>query len=149
MIEVSATEVLSDTGELRRNWAKGIYTINTLRTQSAMGWIGNEPVILPDVKFDIRTRNASIAVQSLDGLPINHSSSLMISLGAQAIPTGNSLPFRLEPILGQLTVHARKGLRLFKRTINQKEKELPVEYRNGKYVISLGKLQNTSWLFLK
>ncbi len=149
MIAANATEVLSDTGEIRRNWAKGIYTINTPRTQAAMGWIGNEPVVLPDVKIDIRTRNASVAVQSTDGAPIKLSSSLMISLGARAIPTGNTLPFRPEPVLGQLTIHARKGLRLFKRTLYQKEMEIPVGYNDGKYVINLEASLKTSWLFLK
>jgi Cellulase (glycosyl hydrolase family 5) len=149
MIADNATEVVSDTGEIRRNWAKGIYTINTPRSQAAMGWIGNEPIILTDVKLDIRTRNASVAVQSLDGAPIKLSSSLMISLGAQAIPTGNTLPFRSEPVLGQLTIHARKGLKLFKTPPYQKEKEIPVDYSDGKYVINLETSLGTSWLFLK
>ena len=94
MIADNATEVISDTGEISRNWSKGIYTINTPRTQAAMGWIGNELIDLPDVIIYIRTRNASVAVQSLDGAPIKTSSSLMISLSAQALPTGNALPFR-------------------------------------------------------
>lgn len=145
----NATEVLSDTGEIRRNWAKGIYIINTPRTQSAMGWIGNEPLALKDVEIDLSTRNASVAVQSVDGAPINLSSSLMISLGARAIPTGNTLPFRSEPILGQLMIRAPKGMRLFKRTIGQKEKGIPVVYSDGKYVINLDASLETSWLFLK
>jgi len=149
MIADDTTEVLSDTGEIRRNWAKGIYTINTPRTQAAMGWIGNEPIILPDVKFDIRTLNASVAVQSLDGAPIKLSSSLMISLGARAIPSGDKLPFRSEPVVGQLTIQARKGLRLFKRPSSHKEEEIPFDYTNGKYVINLEYLLGTSWLYLK
>lgn len=149
MIADNATGALSDTGEIRRNWTKGIYTINTPRTQAAMGWIGNEPIDLPDVKFDVRTRNATVAVQSLDGAPIKQSSNLMISLGAQAIPTGNTLPFRSEPVLGQLTIRAHKGLKLFQRTLDQKEKEIPVDYNDGKYVIHLEASLGTSWLLLK
>jgi hypothetical protein len=149
MIETNATEVLSDTGEIRRSWTKGIYTINTPRTQAAMGWLGNGSVVLPDVKFDIKTRNASVAVQSLDGLPINQSANLMISLGAQSIPTGNTLPFRSEPVVGQLTIRARKGLKLTERTIDQKEKEIPVVFSHDKYVINLESSLKTSWLFLK
>lgn len=149
IIARDATEVLSDTGEIRRNWTKGIYIINTPRTQAAMGWIGNEPIVLPDVTISVRTRNASVAVQGLDGAPIKSSSSLMISLGAQAIPTDNALPFRSEPVQGQLTIHAHKGMKLFKRTVDQREKEIPVGYKNGKYVINLKDALETSWLFLK
>lgn len=150
MIDNNATEVLSDTGELRRNWVKGIYTINTLRTQAAMGWIGNKPIVLPDVTFDVKTRNATVAVQSLDGKPIKLSSSLLISLGARCVPsTGNTLPFRCEPVLGQLTIGAPQGLRLFKRTVYQQEKEIPANYSDGKYVINLRASLGTSWLFLR
>lgn len=149
LIANDATDVLSDTGEIRRNWGKGIYTINTPRTQAAMGWIGNEAITLPDVKIEISTRNASVVVQSLDGEPIKLSSRLMISLGAQATPVSDISPFRSEPILGQLTIHARRGLKLFNRTFNNKEKELSVAYNDGKYVIKLNRLQDTNWLLLK
>jgi hypothetical protein len=149
LIETDATEVLSDTKEIRRNWTKGIYTIDTPRTQAAMGWIGKESVLLPDVKFDIKTRNASVAVQSLDGLPIRQSSSLMISFGAQSIPSGNALPFRSEPIEGQLTIKARKGLKLSERTAGHRGNEIPVVYSDGKYVINLQRSLKTSWLYLR
>jgi hypothetical protein len=88
-------------------------------------------------------------VQSVDGLPINQSSSLMISFGAQSVPTGNTLPFRTEPVLGQLTIRAGKGLRLLKSTFKQSENEIPVEYSDGKYVINLKTPLETSWLYLK
>ena len=73
----------------------------------------------------------------------------MISLAAQAVPTGNTLPFRAEPVLGKMTIHARKGLKLFKRTLNLKESEVPVVYNDGKYTIGLEAVLETSWLFLK
>lgn len=149
MLASNATEVVSDTGEIRRNWVKGIYTIDTPRTQAAMGSIGNQPVVLQDVRISIKTYNASVAVQSLDGAPISSSSSLMISLGAQSIPTGNALPFRSEPVVGQLTIHAPKGMKLFKSTLYQMEKNIPVDYSDGKYVINLKAALKSSWLFLK
>jgi hypothetical protein len=149
MIEANATEAVSDTGEIRHNWAKGIYTINTPRTQAAMGWIGDEHVVLSDVSFDIKTRNASVVVQSLDGLPINQSSSLMISMGAQGVPTGIALPFKSEPVLGQLIVRAHKGMRLLKNDKGQQENEISVAYHGGQYVLNLEKASGTSWLFIR
>jgi len=150
MIDGNATEVLSDTGEIRRDWGKGIYTINTPRTQAAMGWIGNESIVLSDVTLNVKTRNASVAVQSMDGMPIKQATSLLISLGARSIPsTGNTLPFRSEPVLGQLTIRAPKGLRLFKKAVHQQTKEIPVHYSDSKYVINLDASRGTAWLFLK
>jgi hypothetical protein len=149
MLERDATEALSDSGEIRRNWKKGIYTINTPRTQAALGSIGNESIVLADVTIEAGTLNASVAVQSMDGLPIRQSSNLMISLGSQSVPTGNTRPFRTEPVVGQLTIHARKGLKLIHENAHRKEKNIPVEYLDGKYVINLNATLETSWLFLK
>lgn len=144
-----AVEVASDSGEIRRNWKRGIYTINTSRTQAAMGKIGNEQIVLPDVKMEIKTPNASVVVQSMDQEPISASTRLMISLGARAVPTVKSLPFRAEPVEGQLTIRASKGLRLIKQIPGEKERVLPAIYADGKYVINLEAGLDTSWLFLK
>lgn len=149
MLAEDATEAISDTGEIRHNWAKGIYTINTPLTQAAMGWIGKEQIDLQDVRFDIKIRNASVAVQSLDGVPIRQSSRLLISLGSQAVPSGDMLPFRAEPVLGQLIIHANKGLKLFKAALNDKDQEVPFDYRDGAYVINLAESLGTACLFLK
>jgi len=150
MIDGNATEVVSDTGEIRRNWAKGIYTVNTLRTQAAMGWIGNESILLSDVTFDVKTRNATVVVQSLDGAPIRRSSRLLISLAARSVPSaGNRLPFRWEPVVGKLTIRAPKGLRMYKRISPSQEKEILVKYSEGKYLIDLDSSFFTSWLFMR
>jgi hypothetical protein len=55
VIEDNASEATSDTGEIRRNWDLGIYTINTPRSQAAMGWIGGNQIKLADVEIDATT----------------------------------------------------------------------------------------------
>ena len=52
-----------------------------------MGWIGGRDVTLTDVHMSIVTRNATVAVQSLDaGAPISASRAIMISVGASSVP---------------------------------------------------------------
>jgi len=150
LIPENATEVSSDTGEIKRNWIKGIYTINTAQTQAAAGMVGDEKIRLADVNFYIKTRNASIAVQSLDGEPINVSSSLMISLGTQSQPSRNGLPFLIEPLNGQIVIHAHKGMKLYKSNSMQKGRRTAVafDFHEGEYVIKLDPSLDTSWLFL-
>ena len=73
-----------------------------------------------------------------------------ISFGARALPSaGNTLPFRSEPVLGQLTIRAPKGLRLFKKLAHQQATEIPVHYSAGKYSINLDAVRGTAWLFLR
>lgn len=150
LIDPSASEVVSDTGELRRNWDLGIFTINTARTQAATGWIGGRSIALTDVVFDISTPNASVAVQSLDGRAIPGAKSLLISLGARSIPAANNrTPFSSEPVTGTLQIRAEPGLKLFRRALPGEEREVHTDYRDGKYVITLDRGLSTYWLVLK
>jgi hypothetical protein len=151
LLDPGASEAISDTGELRRNWETGIFTIDTPRTQAAMGWIGGQSVRLADVALAVNTRNATVAVQSLDDKPIREASALLISLGARSIPSsGNQLPFRSEPVVGSLTIRAKNGLRLFKRVgAGNDEREIPVSYEGGEYHVKLDRDVATYWLTLK
>jgi hypothetical protein len=151
LINSDAAEAVSNTGELRRNWDQGIYTIDTLRTQAAMGWIGGKKISLADVDIVAATRNATVAVQSLDGNPISKSRNIMISLGARSVPkSANQLPFYSEPVEGQLMIRAPKGLKLHKKKTSSEERhEIPAPYRDGRYLIALDRGLRTYWLILK
>ncbi len=151
LIDGNAEEAVSDTGELRRNWDKGTYTIDTPRTQAAMGWIGGKAIKLADVEISSTTRNATVAVQSLDDHPISKSGAIMISLGARSVPkAANQLPFYSEPVIGRLTIRAPKGLKLTTRSGPAKEeREIPATYEAGRYRIQLDRNLGSYWLMLK
>ena len=151
VIDGKASEAVSDTGELRRNWDQGIYTIDTPRTQAAMGWIGGKRIALADVEIATTTRNATVAVQSLDGKNIGEARAVMISLGARSIPeAGNQMPFHSEPVTGHLTIRAGQGLKLYRRRGAASENEaIAVPYENGRYQIDMGRDGIDYWLVLK
>ena len=146
-----ATESISDTGELRRNWENGVYTISTPRTQAAIGWIGGKKISLADVDITVKTSNATVAVQSMNADEISNSRAILISLGARSIPKSeNSLPFYSEPVEGQLLIRAPKGLKLYRENRAAKEsREIPVPYMNGRYHINLERRLEAYWLVLK
>lgn len=151
LINSDAAEAVSDTGELRRNWEQGIYTINTPRTQAAMGWLGGKTIRLADMDVAVTTRNATVAVQSLDGKPIAQSGAILISLGARSVPqSANQLTFYSEPVEGQLTIRAPKGLKLYKRYTSDGERQvISTSYKNSRYLIHLDRGLETYWLVLK
>jgi hypothetical protein len=150
-VDIESAEAVSDTGELRRNWTRGTHTINTPRTQAAMGWVGGETFRLTDVEIAVVTKNATVAVQSLDGNPIGESRQLLISLGARAVPmSAHQLPFHSEPVQGQLTIRAPKGMKLYQMTNSNGAKPgTDIPYRQGRYVLTLGRGLRTHWLMLK
>ena len=107
------TFVASDTGELRRDWAAGIETIDTPLSQAALGWVGGKRVQLRDVAFDVRTPKAALAVTSLDGQPIASSRQLLVTaVGQAAASPGGGLPFMAQPIEATVTLRGTVPLRL-------------------------------------
>ncbi|WDY60201.1 cellulase family glycosylhydrolase [Pseudomonas sp. PSKL.D1] len=150
LLAADADEAVSDTGELRRNWQQGIYTINTPLTQAASGWLGGRSTEVGDIRIDLKTPYASVAVQSLDAKPLNQSRSLLISLGTRAVPRPDDMtPFHVEPLQGTLNIRAPAGLKLHTRSSDGKETVLATDYKNGRYAISFDGKQMSNWLFLK
>jgi hypothetical protein len=107
------TFVVSDTGELRRDWAAGIETIDAPLSQAALGWLGGKRIQLRDVAFDVKTPKAALAVTSLDGQPIATSRQLLVTaVGQAAASPGGGLPFVAQPIDATLTLRGTLPLRL-------------------------------------
>jgi hypothetical protein len=150
LLEKDAKEVVSDTRELRRNWEEGIFTIDTPRTQAAMGWLGGRQIRLADVEIELSTRNATVAVQSLDGNGISNARALMVSLGARSVPKSpNDGIFNSEPVSGHLIIRAQSGLKVYKHDGVSNDQEVPASYSDGRYRIELGARLGTYWLVLK
>jgi hypothetical protein len=151
IIESDAKSVTSDTGELERDWENGIFTVNTVRTEAAMGRIGGKLINLSDVDVAVKTETATVVVQSLDEKSINASSKILISLGARSVPKrDNEAPFYSEPVVGQLTIRARQGLKLYpQRGASADETAIEVPYEDGRYRIVLDPSLGTYWLLLK
>jgi hypothetical protein len=149
-IPVNASEVVSDSGELKRNWDQGTFTISTPRTQAAMGWIGGKTITLPEVEVAVTTRNSVVAVQSLDGNPIGQSRKIMISLGARSVPRAeNSLPYYSEPVEGRILVSAPPGLNLrVSDARSGKLRRVPASYKDGRYILALDRSLRSSWLVM-
>lgn len=146
LLDANASESTSDTGELKRNWKRGLYTINTPRTQAATGWIGGESISLANIQVNATTANASVVVQSLNDTPLGQSQDLMISLGTRAVPNEEERPpYYVEPLAGSLSIQAPAGLTLFTAQM----KKLPATYADGRYTIKFDGLQASGWLFLR
>jgi hypothetical protein len=150
-LPLDAAEVHSGTGELRRTWGDGVFTVDTPHTQAASGWIGGKTIRLRDVEIAAATRNASVVVQSLDGKPISESRSLLLSLAARALPReGNRLPFHSEPVEAQLLVRAGQGLGVYRLGAAPGARlELPHVRRDRRYEIATDARTRAVWAILR
>lgn len=107
---VGAREVVSDTGELRRNFAKGFHTVDTPKTQVVGGWIGSTPFDLSGMRVRLRTPNAVVAVSSLTQQPIARAAKLLVTTVGPVVPTAkNALPFRAQPVAGSVLIKKLTG----------------------------------------
>jgi hypothetical protein len=150
LIDRNAKESISDTGELHHNWETGIFTINTPRSQAAMGRIGGRTIKLADVDIEVSTPNATVAVQSLDRKSLPEAGAILISLGAQSIPESKGKAvFYSEPVIGRLTIRARKGLKLYPQRERADQPAIAAPYSEGRYHIALDRNLHTYWLLLK
>ena len=143
--------VQSDTGELKRDWAKGVQTIDTPRTQAATGWVGAEKINLKDVTFGITTPKAAVCVTSLDGQPIGASRRILITAVARAVENPDrKTPYLSEPVSGAVTIRSQvSGLKL--AALGPDGKELPAAApatSGGAYTINLPVAGGTHWFLL-
>ncbi len=142
--------VSSDTGEITRDWANGVYTINTENSQLATGKIGGKSIRLGDLEIQLITENAAVAAQSLDNIPLKTSEKILISLaGRSKLSAGNKLPYLSEPIIGVIAIAAKEGMTLFGLNKYGKEFELPTIYSEGRYQINLDNSVKSYWLLLR
>lgn len=128
-------EIVSDTGELRRNWEDGTFVINSPYTKAAVGWIGGKSIALGEVEIAVATGHASVIVQSRDSKPIAESRDIMITATGVVQPkAANQLPYRRAPIDVVLRLRAPTGLRL---SAADSGRNIPMMYKDGSYRMQL------------
>lgn len=142
------TYVVSDTGELTRDWIRGIQLIDTPRTQAASGFVGGQTLRLGDVTVAVDTPMAAVAVSSLDGAIASSQRILLTTIARAEAPNGR-LPFRTEPVTGTITIRAPAGLRVLPLSGDGTPGQpLAARYADGAYAVTLTGREGTHWFLL-
>ncbi|MBM3214095.1 hypothetical protein FJZ36_04190 [Candidatus Poribacteria bacterium] len=88
-IDRSAQVVRSLTGELEWRYGVGIATVDTPRSQGAVGFLAKAgPIALGDVTIECRNEFGSVSVISLDGLPLAESRRILVQTLTEDRPYG-------------------------------------------------------------
>jgi hypothetical protein len=137
-------DLTSDTAELKRDWKRATFTVDTARTQLASGAIGGRELKLGDVNIRLQTPRASVAVQSLDDKPIRESGHLLVSIATDASPAGEKdLPYSSEPVRGDIEI-AAAGF-----TADSRQPGVQVREQQGRTLIVLNGKEVAHWLSLQ
>jgi hypothetical protein len=143
--------VESDTGQLRRNWAEGVQTIDTPKSQTAAGWLKGHKVALTDVEVNITTPKAVVSLSSLDDQPLKVSKKILLTAIARAQPgPSGRMPFFSERVAGTVTINSSHSkLQLIPLASSGVEMD-PIELKStsGRYTIELPVERGSHWYYL-
>jgi hypothetical protein len=130
-------KTLSDTGEIFHDWSAGYFTVDTARTQAAGGFIGGRTLALEAVTLKLTTPKAAVAVSSLDGAPIGSSQRILLTTVAQVVAgEDGSLPYRAQPVSGELSIKSTQPLVLVPLTPGGREQPAIAPARSAAGVLT-------------
>jgi hypothetical protein len=143
-------EVVSDTGQLRRNWTRGSFVVDTPKTQMVMGWMKGDPICTADASFSIAVPKAAVALSSLDRQPLRQSKKILVSTIAR-MTVGPDRKARTEPVAGTIVLQSTvKGHRLIPlKSDGTRMSPIPLETRGGKCSVVLPTDKQTHWFLLE
>jgi len=142
----------SDTGEIRRDWDKGIQTINTPKSQAAIGWLKGQMVTLADAAFRIDTAKAAVVLTSLDSQPLRSSQRILLSTAARVRKqkVGWRKSYRSEPVTGVITLKSSVSeLRLVAlKADGTHGASTSLRGEGGAYTVELSPTAGTHWFLI-
>ena len=108
VVPLHGDAIVSDTGEIRRDFGAGVLTVDTPRTQVAEGWIGGRELDLSSLRTRIRTAKAAVGIVALDDAPLPRAREILLTVVARAHPPDPvaSAPLRAEPVRGTVWVRS-------------------------------------------
>ena len=142
--------IVSDAGEMKRDWRKGILAINTPKSQLVMGRVGGQTTKLNDIMVKAKTSEAAIIFTSLDNKSILTSKQILVSAVAKVRYQGRA-SYISEPVKAEITFSSvHKGLRLVTLRPDGRESQslLLKSNKNGEYSFVLSEKDNTHWYFI-
>ncbi len=155
IVDVEKGEVLSDTKELYRNLNKKVGWIDSPKTKAVYGFVGKEgEILLNDVKFEVKTDFATVAISLLTDEPIKSSGNMLLTAVGRAENTNSKYnedrTVQLDPGHGPIQVEVidaiveiktdKSNLRVM--SINPQGSitgYMPSEYKEGVFRFEIGK----------
>jgi hypothetical protein len=155
VVNVANGEVTSDTRELYRNLKKQIGWIDSPMTKAVYGFVGKEGIIqLTDMKVNVKTDFATVAISSLTDEPLKNSSNMLLTAVGRADNTGAKYnrernlqidpghgPVQVEIIEAAVEIETNKSnLRVF--SVNPQGfiiGYIPSSYKDGIFRFEIGK----------
>jgi hypothetical protein len=122
-LKQTAGRLRSDHGQVSLDYQQHFLSIDTPRTQGAVGFLGGTKVELQDLIIESQTEFCAVTLSALDNAPISAARKLLITVVARAENSGQrwnssqtklldagKAPILLEPVSVNLTFKRKQGL---------------------------------------
>lgn len=132
LLAPDAEKIVSDTGELTRDFVAGRFIVATPRTQLASGWIGGTRIELRDGWVELDNPGATFALSSLDGEPIATSKRILVTAigpAQGAVPLAGE--FSSAPMRGHFAVKSSRELEILALAAGSAATPTNLEARKG------------------
>jgi hypothetical protein len=93
---------ISDTGEL--TWKPGLVTVDTPRSQAAVGFLKTNHAALHYLVPNIETDFAALILCALDDQPVSRSRRLLLTAGSTVANTNNGPPSVIRSVRGEIVL---------------------------------------------
>ena len=153
-LDPAVGQVVSDTGELGRSWARRYGWIDTPRTKAAYGFLGGVgQIALDGLTLDVKTDFATIALSSLTDEPLDATEAILLTAVGRCDNSGaqydeahtqqfdfGHAPVLIEPIEATIALRTcRPNLKVWVISEHgQAVTRLPTEYADGVLRFSIG-----------
>jgi len=117
--------IRSDTDELAwyvSDAKTGIVSVDTPRSQALIGFVQPNSPVLSNLSADVRNQFCCVTLGSLDGLPVAHSTQMLLTAASRVANTGmqwnntrtslldwGTAPTLIEPVTGTITLRSLAG----------------------------------------
>lgn len=152
-LAAEATEIVSDTGELKRELKRGVQTVVTPGGVALQGWLGEAGKLTAGpLSVESRTPKALLALNSLTAEPLTKSTRVLLTAVARVRPIKeeNASRFHSEPVRATLRFASEiEGLQLVPCEPDGKPgAAIPLVREDGAYRIELPAAAGVHWWML-
>lgn len=155
----TAGSLRSDTGQLALDYQRHFLSIDTPRTQGAVGFLGGTRLELEDVVIDCQTESCAILVSALEDAPVGTSRRCLLTAVARVENTGQlwnsnqtkllasgTAPILAEPVIAKLTLKGKRQVAIHALdAAGHALAEIPTQLTDAGVVLTLGPAWKTCY----
>lgn len=143
----AARPIVSDTGEVKRDPDAGIIWIETDRTLLVAGDLGGAPQEVGGLRVALDRPLAGVALQSLDGAPIEVSDDLLMTIMGPSSPVEEGrAPFLVEPATGEIEFTAKPDLVAQGAVLGDGRGRVSHSHQNSVHRLTFNRASSIAWI---